>query len=288
MSTNNFISSTEQFLDKKLEPIYLKIQELNQQINELQKSSQKVIVTGGLLSKQPQPLKVSLQELICLYNYVPQVLSEYTTSVNLTKDSYQQKTEGKIYVEVAEKGYYWVFLTEDEQNKYYWLLPNGNIKISLHRLKKSVESLFVLQGEKPYKNSEFILEQPARLSILSSGTRWELIAKGEIQVGKLSPAAKLLTELEKITKTDGKVPEQLEELQQIVEQANNTGSLIHQQNECLELDFQQQKHQLQEIENQYSEIIKKLKAQLEQQRGQIGALWVVLIIAILIIVFSPL
>ncbi len=288
MDTNNFTPSAKQSFDEKLEPIYLKIQELNQQINELEKSSNKIVVTGGLSSKQPQPLKVSREELICLYNYVPQVLSEYATPVNLTNDSYRQKTDGNIYLELVENGYYWVVLTEDEENKYYWLLPNGKIKISLHRLKKSVESLFIVQGEKVYKNSEFTLEEPATLSILPSGTTWELIEKGELRVGRLSPAAKLLTELEKVSKNDGKVPRSVEELGQIVQQANNTGALIHQQNESLELDFQQQKYKLQEVENQYGEKIKKLKIQIKEQQGQIGALWVIFIIAIIIIAVTPL
>jgi hypothetical protein len=288
MNSKYFTSATEQSFPEQLEPIYQKIQELNQQINQLQQSSDKVIVTGGLLHKQPQPLKVSRAELICLYNYVPQVLSEYATSVSLTNDTYRQQTDGHIYLELTKNGYYWVILTEDDETKSYWLLPNGNIKASLHRLKKSVESLFIVEGEKPYKNSEFSLEEPAILEILSNGTTWELISKGKLQVGRLSPAAKLLTELEKITTIDGKVPSSLEQLRQIVEQANKTGSLIHQQNESLELDLQQQKYQLQEVENKYSEQIKKLKIQLQKQQGQIGFLWVVLIIAILIIVFSPL
>lgn len=62
----NFLK--ENFVNEKLEPIYTKIQELNQQIKELEKSANNVIVTGGLSTKQPQPVKISEKELICLYN----------------------------------------------------------------------------------------------------------------------------------------------------------------------------------------------------------------------------
>lgn len=51
MNTDDFTSFTEQFFEEKLEPIYLKIQQINQKISYLEKSTQKVIVTGGLLSK---------------------------------------------------------------------------------------------------------------------------------------------------------------------------------------------------------------------------------------------
>ena len=270
--------------ESKLEPIYLKLQQLEQQINELQKSGHKVVVTGGLPNKQPQPLKISREELICLYNYLPQVLSEYATVVTLTNDTYREKTNGQIFLEIANKGYYWVILTEDEEHKYYWLLPNGKIKISLHRLQNTMEYLYIIEGEKPYKNSEFTVEEPAIISILGDGKTWQLKTKGRIQVGQLSPAAKLLTELEKLTKNDGKVPSSLQQLLNLVKEANNKGSLIHQQNASLETAFIKQQTQLEKIDDKNIQEIKKLKTKLKDQQKRIRALWTAFFIMGFIIV----
>lgn len=278
------MNESNSFSEPKLEPIYLKIQQLEQEINKLRKSSQKVVVTGGLLSKQPQPLKISREELICLYNYLPQVLSEYATVVTLTNDTYRDKTDGQIFLEIANKGYYWVILTEDEDNKYYWLLPNGKIKISLHRLQNTMEYLYIIEGEKPYKNSEFTVEEPAIISILTDGETWKLETRGHIQVGKLSPAAKLLTELEKITKKGGKVPSSLQELLNLVREANNKSSLIQQQNSSLETNFIKQQNQLQRLDDKNIQEIKKLKTKLKDQQKRIRALWTTFFITGFIVV----
>ncbi|WP_373481077.1 hypothetical protein [Geminocystis sp.] len=52
-----------------LNQIYHKFQEVDKKLKELEKATQKVIVTGGKSHPQPKPINVTEEELINIYNY---------------------------------------------------------------------------------------------------------------------------------------------------------------------------------------------------------------------------
>lgn len=133
--------------NNNFEPIFNYIEILEKRINKLEKKE--VIITGALESKHPKPLNISLEKLIDLYNDVPQILAEYAVEASLTAESYRKETEGKFILEYTPNGNYWVILIDNKQEKNYYLLPNGNIKLRLYRL-KTINYLFKLQGEKNY------------------------------------------------------------------------------------------------------------------------------------------
>ncbi len=192
--------------ESQLEPIYDKIQQLDKKLQNLEKSSQKVIVTGGKKNFQPKPLFVSQEELINLYNYLPNTLLEYITPVNVTADTYRAKTNNKVYLEYNLNGYYWVILTESESQKDCWLVPNANRRNNFHRLQDKIKSLFIIQGN--LDSYDYILQKPAKIEIFSNGLRWILIKQGCLQIGKTSPAEQLIKKIENIENNKNKeIPE---------------------------------------------------------------------------------
>ncbi len=193
--------------ESQLEPIYDKIQQLDKKLQNLEKSSQKVIVTGGKKDFQPKPLFVSQEELINLYNYLPNILLEYITPVSITADTYRAKTNNNIYLEYNLNGHYWVILTEYESHKNYWLVPNANRKNNFHRLQDRIKSLFIIQGD--LNSYNYTLEKLAGIEILADGLKWYLIEKGYLQIGKTSPIEQLIKKLEKLKTENGEIPQNI-------------------------------------------------------------------------------
>jgi WD40 repeat protein len=208
-------------ISKYLEPIYHEIQKLNKRLEKLEKSSQKVIVTGSNLNRLPKPLNLSEEKLLNLYNYAPQILREYATPLSVTAETYQKKTND-IYLEYSINGYYWLILSEKNLQQNYWLFPNGERQINFYRLEHQIKSLFTIQGDISKQDSSFTLEKPAKIEIFPSGKKWQLIAKGKIKMRQESPAQKLLLELEKITNETAEIPATLQELLTLLKSYNQS------------------------------------------------------------------
>lgn len=179
-----FISESE------LQSIYQKLQQLQQKVNQLEQRYQTTIVAGGSSNIQPQPLTIGWKELVNIYNYAPQILLAYVTPVAVTAETYRQQNPQEVVLEYSVNGYYWAVLTETDAGKSYWLFPHGGKRINFNRLRHHLELLFDLQGDSRYLNINFSLEKPAQLRILPSGTSWQLVTKGYIISGKISPAQK--------------------------------------------------------------------------------------------------
>lgn len=183
------INSTDTNIDNQLIPIYQKIQDIDKQLKELQKASQRIIISGGKSNPQPKPINIAEGDLINLYNYAPQILAEYATSVSITAETYRNKNQGKIYLEYTINGYYWVILREQNNKIFYHLLPNGNKQINLHRLQNQLELLFIIEGQKE-SNNDFSLEKLGYLVIEPSGNLWQLTNKGIIKINTIVPIKK--------------------------------------------------------------------------------------------------
>lgn len=187
--------------DEKLnsERLYQAILDLTQRVAKLEQS-RAMPVTGALETKTIKRIRTTSHKLVKIYNDIPQILLEYAIKLSLTPESYRQKTEGAILLEEAARGNYWVVSTEEEEEQSYWLFPNGNITFDIFRV-DSVKYLFRLEGEQLSRDSEFIVKQPAQLTLLPSGKQWELESLGVLYIGKnvsvssSSPeSASLLTE----------------------------------------------------------------------------------------------
>ncbi|MGI0480955.1 hypothetical protein ACN4EE_09195 [Geminocystis sp. CENA526] len=175
------INSVESNIDNQLLPIYQKIQDIDKQLKQLEKASQRIIIAGGKSNLQPKPIPLDKDELINIYNYAPQILAEYATPVSITADTYRRNMGRKVYLEYTINGYYWVILTEDQNIKNYWLLPNANRNIKFYRLKDSIRLLFELKGSKEFRTNILTVTKLAQLEIIPSGLTWLLLQRGCIQ-----------------------------------------------------------------------------------------------------------
>ncbi|MTF39690.1 hypothetical protein [Cyanobacterium aponinum] len=198
----------------ELEEIYQKFHEINIKLKKLEKKADRIIVTGGKLNKQPKAINITLEELINIYNYIPQILSEYATPVSLSAKTYREKTED-VELDYQDNGYYWVILLENQGIKNYYLLPNGNKKINFSRLKNYINSLFILHGNFLNIGNNFSLIRCANIDILPNGLSWILKEKGEI-ISKISPSDLLLKELFKFQDKDKEIPDNISKLLEVL------------------------------------------------------------------------
>lgn len=233
-------------MDNNLEKIYNYVQKLEKRITELEQKDA-VIITGHLETKNCKPLDISVEKLIDIYNNVPQILTEYAVEASLTAETYRQQSDGKTIFEQTVRGNYWVILLEEALEKQYYLVPNGNIKIRLYRV-ESIKSSFDLKGEKVIDASEFTLLKPALISIYPNGKQWKLDKKGLLNIGKYSPAQKLVSEIEKLSNNEAEIPSSWQELLTLLEKFNQNKSEIQAQIQSL-------KNRLIKLEPEYSQLI---------------------------------
>ncbi|MGI0480961.1 hypothetical protein ACN4EE_09225 [Geminocystis sp. CENA526] len=231
MKNQNYSDDINNILKK----VYQKIQALDKKCQELEKANQRIIVTGSKSQPQPKPINISEEELINVYNYTPQILAEYATPVSETADSYRRKSPDNIYVEYANNGYYWVILREENNERFYYLVPNGNRQINLHRFQNNLKSLFIIQGKIQSNNSNLTIEKLANLEILPSGYSWQLLDKGIIKIDKPSSMNKLLNELQKINTQSGEVPNNISNLLSLVHEDHQNLIIVTEGQKKLEI-----------------------------------------------------
>ena len=229
-----------------LEKIFSYVQKLEKRITKLE-SEKAIIVHGHLASQSAKSLTISLNQLINVYNDVSHILDVYAVTVSLSADSYRQQVKDQVILNQVTRGNYWVILLENEEGKNYYLLPNANIKLRIYRL-KTISNLFAIKGENDGKQEEFTLIKPAKLEILSSGNEWRIKEKGELFLGKKSSTQRLVSELEKFTAHEDKIPASLQQLLKILTKINQGNSQLAKEIELLD-------SRLQKLEPQYVKLI---------------------------------
>ncbi len=229
-----------------LEKIFSYVQKLEKRITKLE-SEKAIIVHGHLASQSAKSLTISLNQLINVYNDVSHILDVYAVTVSLSADSYRQQVKDQVILNQVTRGNYWVILLENEEGKNYYLLPNANIKLRIYRL-KTISNLFAIKGENDGKQEEFTLIKPAKLEILSSGNEWRIKEKGELFLGKKSSTQRLVSELEKFTAHEDKIPASLQQLLKILTKINQGNSQLAKEIELLD-------SRLQKLEPQYVRLI---------------------------------
>lgn len=198
-----------------LEKIFSYVENLEKRLQILE-SKEAVIITNALKAKQVKPLDLTVEKLIDIYNDVPQILTEYAVEVSLTAESYRKKTNKQIILEKVVNGNYWVILLEENLNKNYYLLPNAEKKLKIHRM-DSINYLFELQQNKNLTNDNFYLTQPALISIYPSGNEWLLEKKGLLSLTKNISVSKLESPLTSINPNSEKINSNMPELSNLLE-----------------------------------------------------------------------
>jgi flagellar biosynthesis chaperone FliJ len=155
-------------------------------------------------------LRVGKKDLIKYYHECPQILTEYATEVDLIPDSYRSVIPETIF-ERSPRGKYWVILTENQTQKFYWLLPNGNQNNFRNFTNETISKIFEIESPN-YATDNIILIEPAKLSICANDTQWKLEEKGFIKKGSIPPSSQTSFELEKISLLQEQLQFQITEL----------------------------------------------------------------------------
>jgi|GEM_PF-2115562 len=256
----NKLKSYINVLVRDVNELKTKNQELEKELQKIKPAEtnkkQGIEVIGGLDNQQIKTLDISQEELIKIYNDVPKIFLEYAHPVSLTSDTYREKTEGEIYLESTPNGKYWLIATESDKKLKYWLVPNGNIKIKLHRL-KSIQKLFKFEGKTPKSTSEFILEELAMLSILPSGEQWKLEKIGVLSLQEKNP----LNQTESNYNREEIVNSKLSELENQLNLFQKENQNIKRENQELHREIEDIKHQIKQLQqiNHQSKSLTKTK-----------------------------
>ena len=172
------------------EELLEKIAILETQLNDLIQSlargnyplelAKTVRITGALEIPKIVKIDISTAKLVEIYNDCPQLLANNAIAVNLTPQSYRQQISEKIVLEHAKNGNYWVIVTADN---HHCLLPNLKSNFNIYKL-KTVKKLFDIPTVPSTNNHQFILQQPAKLTLLPDGKQWQLKQPGIIKFVK--------------------------------------------------------------------------------------------------------
>ena len=212
------------------------------------KLARAVRVTESLVPPKIEAIDISKSQLIATYNEIVALLSGYVIPVTLTPDSYRDLSQDRIFLETTIKGNYWVITTIEKKQHKHWLVPNSNIKFNIHKL-KTVESLFQLKGDYSSPTSEFVLQEPAILSLLPDGKQWKLLQPGVLAFGENLKSASPQPKISKNVTNDNqsKINEQvlstLTAFQTQVEQLNNKIMHLEIQSEIFQKTYQREQQQ---------------------------------------------
>ncbi|BAZ43696.1 hypothetical protein NIES4102_06970 [Chondrocystis sp. NIES-4102] len=146
------------------------------------KLARSIKVAESTITPKIVPIPISKSQLITTYNEISALLSGYIIPVTITPDSYRNSNPENLVLETTIKGNYWAIATVEEQQYKYWLVPNSNINFNIYKL-KTIESLFELRGNPNSKTADFILQEPAILSLLPNNQQWQLLQPGILFFG---------------------------------------------------------------------------------------------------------
>lgn len=208
----------------EIQQIIKYVQTLEKRIKQLE-SKDAIILQTTAKDIYPKPLKLSVEELVNIYNDIPAILTEYIAPVNLAVNSWRAPSDNQIIVELSNQGNYWVILLENYTERIYYLVPNQEKKLRINRL-ESIKKIFQIQGEKKLENDNYTIIKPAILQIIPSGKEWEVIEKGVIYSGRKAPIDKLTKELEILTQTQEEIPSNLQTLLNSLEKLNKNNQEI--------------------------------------------------------------
>ncbi len=245
--------------EESIELLLEKVSVIEQNFEELTKSlaqgsyplklARSIKVPESSILPKIVPVDLTKAQLIETYNELVTVLSGYVIPVTLTPDSYRDLAQNQIFLETTIKGNYWAIITiEKKEHKYWWLVPNSNFKFNIHKL-KTIESLFQLQGNYDSPTSEFVLQEPAILSLLPDNKQWKLLQPGVLFFGSnLKYTSPQLKQPENITddqqsKINKQVLSNLTAFQTTIEQLTNKIIKLEIQSEISKKVYQRDKQE---------------------------------------------
>ncbi|MDJ0581742.1 hypothetical protein [Crocosphaera sp.] len=153
----------------------------------------------------------TLFEIIEIYNNIPRILSNKVTKVNL--ESSDGSSKEKLFIEVTNgNSSYWIIKTEDGKE---WLLPSNKLKVNQHN-EKSIQSFFEFQSYENSENKNFILVQPAAVSLLANSSRkeWKLETLGVLNFDSSYSTNEMRSQLKETQNERDQYQSELEKIKQ--------------------------------------------------------------------------
>jgi len=217
-----------------------------------------VIVNGAFTVEKISPVYVTEAQLIDVYNNVPQILLKSSIIVELTADSfYHEQDDETICLEKDKNGKYWIIPTDKDT---FWLVPSVDIRLNIYKL-KTVRSLFNFCGDFPASDSNIVLIQPARMSILPNGQKWKLEEKGSLSFYNHHPTFTLSTKLvENLIEPDTvntflqEVQENYKKLELEIQQISEERNQFYSELKKYQADYQQLEAKFQRIYQERADI----------------------------------
>ena len=257
--------------EESIELLLEKVSSIENNFEELTKSLAKgsyplklarsLKVTEHSITPKIVPVNLTKAQLIATYNELVAVLSGYVIPVTLTPDSYRGSNSDGIILETTVKGNYWAIATLENKQHKYWLVPNNNISFNIHKL-KTVESLFQLQGDYNLPESEFILQEPAILSLLPNNKQWKLVQSGILFFGSIKSASPQLKQPQNaVDDKQSKINQQnlsdLTAFQTTIDKLNSKISQLEIQSEITEKVYQREQQEWFAEKQVFNEQLKK-------------------------------
>ena len=279
------LSETDEEQAEAIESLLDKLSSLENNFDELTKSlargsyplklARSIRVAESKITPQITPVAISKAELINTYNEIPSLLLGYINPVSLTPESYRGENSNGIILKTTIKGNYWAIATEENKQYNYWLVPNNNLSFNVHKL-KTVENLFQLKGDYNSGNSEFVLQEPAILSLLPNNKHWKLLQPGILFFGSNLKSTSLKQKpLNVATNESSELKQILSSLTAFkteVQQLNSKVSQLEIQSEISQKAYQREKQewlsQNQALNQQLGEV-NQFKSQLSEFKTQI-------------------
>ncbi len=243
--------------EESIELLLEKVSSIENNFDELTKSLAKgsyplklarsIKVAESTITPKIVPIAIKKSQLVTTYNEIAALLSGYIIPVTLTPDSYRNSNSDGIILETTIKGNYWAIATLENKQHKYWLVPNNNISFNIHKL-KTVENLFQLKGDYNSPESEFILQEPAILSLLPNNKQWKLVQPGILFFGSIKSASPQLKQPEKLiedrqSKIDQQISSSLAVFQITIDKLTNKITQLEIQSELSQKIYQRDKQE---------------------------------------------
>ncbi len=222
-------------------------------------------ISGALKTKEIGKVNLSVSEITEIYNNIPRVLARKAIKVAPTNNQYLDNSQKQIFLTETQNSNYWIITTEDNIS---CLLPKNNLIINTFNL-DTVKSLFNCEGSEQLENREFTLTEPAKISLMPNGKKWQLEEKGTLNFDPNFPKIKLRSQLEQANQKCQQLQSQLiekeKERQQLTSQVAQLASdQLQEIRSHLVTKKELDKH-LQQINNVSQQLQEKLVAFIQQK-----------------------
>jgi DNA repair exonuclease SbcCD ATPase subunit len=208
--------------------------------------------TANNINDQEKSSLNSIDDILEIYHYRPEELSDYITRAVITTATLHGNRE--IVFEEDNKGHYWIIKRKDSDDL---LLPKAKDRIDANAY-LTFQRIFNCQEHPSHRDGFLTVHQPGTLTFDINKQEWTLKEKGRITFDKIS----LVNKLEN----------KIKETQESLKQKNNEFNKLNRKSEQIQQDLKRKNDQLQSNLNKSEQEKQQLKSDLEKLSQQLSSL----------------